>query len=483
MSITPQAFQLHLSQLGNTKKYLIAYSGGVDSHVLLHLCAQLKTDFDDFKESFSAVYINHGLSPNSRQWGKHCRNICNNLGIPITIINVDGRAKKGQSPEASARIARYHAFAQLLVKNETLLAAQHLDDQAETLLLQLLRGSGVKGLSAMPKKKPFAQGFLSRPLLDYKKNDILNYAKEHQLHWIEDESNDQQCFDRNYLRHSILPLLEKHWPAVRENFAKSAGLLAESQILLDQMAASDCQTLFFTDIHGYVEYDKLLLSPTLKLLAQEQVEAQPSARLNNVLRYWIAYNQSPLPSKKILQQIISNVLLARQDAMPLVSWQRDDIYCAVRRYQDKIYLLDSELTIKDKKHYHLKKGQVTQLACNKGVIQCVSADKQYNNFAYKKLFSKTLTVRFRNGGERYRRTAKGTSRSLKHWFQEHHIPPWERDTIPLIFWGDELIQVGNSIVCEQLNVEQGKNFLHDSVIIFWQKKNNKIRDEIFSEKR
>jgi len=470
MSITPQAFQHHLRQLSSTKKYLIAYSGGIDSHVLLHLCAQLKNINDEFKESFSAVYINHGLSPNAEKWGHHCRQVCAMLDISLTIIEVDGRTKKGQSPEASARIARYQAFRQLLVANESLLTAQHLDDQAETLFLQLLRGSGVKGLSAMPKIKPFFQGFLCRPLLDYKKKDILNYARNHQLHWIDDESNEQQCFDRNYLRHSVLPLLETHWPAVHENFAKSAELLAESQSLLDQMAASDCHDLFITDNHSNIEYNKLFLRPALKLLKQEQSDNHKSARLNNVLRYWIRLNHFPAPSRKILQQIISNVLQARQDAMPLVSWQRDNSYCVVRRYQNIIYLLNSALTIKDKKNYLLIKDQTTELAHNNGSIQCFSADK--TSFNGTELFTKTLTIRYRNGGERYRKTVTGLSHSLKHWFQENSIPPWERDKMPLIFWGDELIQVGNHIVCEQLTGKQSNSLLEDSIAILWQKEQN-----------
>ncbi|MCK5647371.1 MAG: tRNA lysidine(34) synthetase TilS, partial [Gammaproteobacteria bacterium] len=267
MSITPQAFYFHLQKLtAGTEKYLIAYSGGVDSHVLLHLCSQLKNSPTGFDQSFSAVYIDHGLSPHAKKWGRHCQHICFELDIPLTIIEVDASQKKGQSPEASARTARYQAFSQLLDNKECLLTAQHLDDQAETLLLQLLRGSGTKGLSAMPRNKPFAKGFLCRPILDYKKQDILEYARRHRLEWIEDESNLEQRFDRNYLRHTVLPLLEKRWPAMKENFAKSAEVLAESQLLLDKIADSDIHKLFFVNADGITEYDKLLLEPTLKLL-------------------------------------------------------------------------------------------------------------------------------------------------------------------------------------------------------------------------
>ena len=497
MSVTPQAFHFHLQQSAATEKYLIAYSGGVDSHVLLHLCAQLKNSPGGFEQSFSAVYIDHGLSPHAKKWGTHCQHICFELDIPLTIIEVDGSPKSGQSPEASARTARYRAFSQLLDKNECLLTAQHLDDQAETLLLQLLRGSGTKGLSAMPRVKPFAKGLLCRPILDYRKQDIINYARQHQLNWIEDESNEQERFDRNYLRHTVLPLLEKRWPAAQENLAKSAELLAESQALLDEMAVSELQSLFFVNSNGVTEQNKLLLEPVLKLLSRGHLTHQTKeqipfyyhhhelarlnlsrlnlSRLNNVLRYWIHLNNLPMPSKKILEQIVNGVIQARQDAMPLVSWQRDAFYCEVRRYRNKLYLLDASPVTAYTHKQSLAEGQVIDLKANNGNIKLLSANKvqQDHSFDREKLLSKKLTIGFREGGERFRRTATSLSHTLKHWFQEQGIPPWERDRMPLIFWGDELIQVGNYVVSDMVNEVQKKNLSNDSLVIHWQRIENK----------
>ncbi len=487
MSVTPQAFHFHLQQLAATEKYLIAYSGGVDSHVLLHLCSQLKNSPSGFEQSFSAVYIDHGLSSNAKKWGFHCQHVCFELDIPLTIIEVDARPKNGQSPEASARTARYQAFSQLLDKNECLLTAQHLDDQAETLLLQLLRGSGAKGLSAMPRVKPFARGLLCRPILDYRKQDIINYARQHQLQWIEDESNKEERIDRNYLRHAVLPLLEKRWPAVQENFSKSAEILAESQMLLDEMAHTDIQSLFFINKHGVTEYDKLLLEPILSMLQPDQ-ESLPAhkiashcrhhdsaclnlSRLNNLLRYWINLNNLPMPSKKILEQIVGSVIQAREDAMPVVSWRRDAFFCELRRYRDKLYLLNASPVIEHISSQPLTEEQNVDLKGHNGSIQLLTADKtaQVQSFDREKLLSKKLTISFRKGGERFRRTAQGQSRTLKHWFQEQGIPPWERDQIPLIFWGDELIQVGNDVVHEM----QKNSSSNNSCIIHWQRMKNK----------
>jgi len=499
MSVSPQAFHFHLKNLADTEKYLIAYSGGVDSHVLLHLCSQLKNSPSGFEKSFSAVYIDHGLSYNASKWGKHCQQVCFELDIPLTIIEVDAKPKKGQSPEASARIARYQAFAELLDKNECLLTAQHLDDQAETLLLQLLRGSGNKGLSAMPRVKTFAEGFLCRPMLDYKKQDILAYAQLHHLQWIEDESNQEEHYDRNYLRHTILPQLESRWPAAQENFAKTAELLAESQILLDEVAQADIQPLMVRNQQGKQEKDKLLLAPIVKLLECETLPDSNSylcqhrelARVKNLLRFWIHANQLPLPSKKILEQIIHNVIQTKPDAMPLVSWRRDAFRCEIRKYRDKLYLIDVSSAAYHSKnlsdeaeqvlklcHYALTEDQVLTISETNSEITLLAAKElsAARGLERQSLLSQPLSVRFRNGGERFRRTADGQSRLLKHWFQEQGIPPWERSQLPLIYWGDELIQVGNSIVNNALLSDDANN----SIIIHWISKD---LDEIKRNKR
>ncbi len=512
MSITPQAFHVHLQHLSAAEKYLIAYSGGVDSHVLLHLCAQLKNAPSGFKQSFSAVYIDHGLNAQAQKWGQHCQQICYELDIPLTIVAVDGRAKNGQSPEAAARTARYNAFAQLLTTDECLLTAQHLADQAETLLLQLLRGSGTKGLAAMPRIKPFAKGFLCRPILDYTQQDILNYARQHQLHWVEDDSNAEEHFDRNYLRHSILPLLEKRWPAAQENIAKSAEVLAESQFLLEKMANADLHDLVFINKHGFAEQDKLLLAPILALFTMpvEQVihcHHHELARVHNVLRFWIQSNHLPLPSKKILEQIIQSVLLAREDAMPIVTWQRDGCGCEVRKYQNILYLLKVPDGVGLQKTTSQVYASFQATLLEKNVLKLPNdigtlildipkpSLQQVVPYDREKLLSKPLSIKFRSGGERYRRHPNEHSHSLKHWFQEQAIPPWQRAMMPLIFWGDELLQIGNFVLNHSLDtyavnqpMKQHNGVVDDflsynvddslfpnsanSLIIYWQRENN-----------
>ncbi len=461
MSITPQTLHYHLSRLaGDAENFLIAYSGGVDSHVLLHLCAQLKNLPSGCSHLFSAVYIDHGLSPNAKKWGQHCQHICFELDIPLTIIEVNGRAENGQSPEAAARTARYQAFAQILKEGEYLLTAQHLDDQAETLLLQLLRGSGTRGLSAMPTIKPFAQGWLCRPMLDDKKQAILAYARQHQLQWVEDESNQEQQFDRNFLRHTILPELEQRWPAAQRNLAKSAQVLGESQYLLDKMAEADLRQVLEDD-HKSPVYTKIALQETRALLEIDEQQTQfKLSRLHNLLRYWIHINHLPLPSRKILEQIVQNVIFSRADASPLVRWKRDHFQCELRKYRESVYLINTTAQILPDRdtldrEYLLLPNQLLHIP-GIGNIEVQSAAGSE---------SQDLMVRFRRGGERFRKYPQASSTLLKHWFQEQAIPPWERDYIPLIYQADELIQVGNTIVSHRLLTKDKNN----SVIICWKR--------------
>ena len=191
--------------LSSFAKIIIAYSGGMDSHCLLHMLANDQL----LKSKLQVVHINHGLSIHAKDWEKHCKAICDTLNISLRVITLDISSKPGKSLEATAREARYTALASIIDVNEVLLTAHHRDDQAETILIQLFRGAGVRGLAAMPKIKKFATGSHVRPLLEINHDDLKRYAEQHQLKWVEDESNQEYCFTRNYLRAEILPQLKK----------------------------------------------------------------------------------------------------------------------------------------------------------------------------------------------------------------------------------------------------------------------------------
>jgi tRNA(Ile)-lysidine synthase len=215
-----------------TGKVFIAYSGGVDSHVLLHLVCSV----EQLKLKTTAVYINHGLQQEAEQWALHCEAVSLDLGVKFQCINVNAQKTIGKSLEEIAREARYTAFKSLLDKQDILLLAQHREDQMETVLLQLFRGAGVKGLSGMPLSAVFGTGKMLRPFLDVSKNEIIYYAEENKLQWIEDPSNKSDIFDRNFLRNQIIPQLKDRWPALDKTIARSARHCAKSEYISQELA-------------------------------------------------------------------------------------------------------------------------------------------------------------------------------------------------------------------------------------------------------
>jgi tRNA(Ile)-lysidine synthase len=403
------------------KTWVLAYSGGVDSRVLLHLLSQLQLPL-------RAVYIDHGLQAVSKDWAEHCRQVCADLNIPFESISVDAVARDGESPEAAARAARYAALEKMVSDEDCLLTAQHRDDQAETFLLQLLRGAGAAGLSAMASHERFGRGWMLRPLLEISREDILECAHAQGLHWVDDPSNQDTRFDRNYLRADILPRLQQRWPATSRTLARAAQQQAENQRLLDVLAQQDI---------GECAQSALELGGLLAL---------DEARQRNVLRYWFAQQHVRMPSQAILQQIIRQMLHAREDAEPCVQW--DDV--ALHRYQNKLYL--------EQRCTH----DVTQVldwdGCNplplpslRGELVLRESEAGLNSA----LRGKNLQVKFRCGGERIQPVGRTHTHELKKLMQEAGIPPWQRDRIPLLYCNNELIAVCGYWLAEKYAVNTG----------------------------
>lgn len=282
------------------KEFIVAYSGGVDSHVLLHMLSICRHDTPHL--NIKAVHIDHQLNPHSQQWTVHCQKICDDLHIPLFIETVSVDVQPGDSLEEQARLVRYEKLKKYVEKNSVLLTAHTLNDQAETFLLQALRGSGLKGLSAMPVQKKFGEGILLRPLLSISRHDILNYAKLHDLKWIEDESNVDPRFDRNFLRHEIFPLLAKRKPAVFKNFSRCARLLAEHEKMIVEITQADFEQVKTDDITK---------------ISGEKILHLSESRQRLVLRFWLLKNDIRSPSEKQLKHIQRDVLQARKDAHPV----------------------------------------------------------------------------------------------------------------------------------------------------------------------
>lgn len=362
-----------------------------------------------------AVYVNHGLSQNARAWGMHCQNICDALDVPLTVLEVDAKPKSGQSPEESARFARYHAIAELMNPGDYLATAHHQDDQAETLLLQLLRGAGPKGLAAMPFQSGLGNAKQIRPLLDFSREQLEAYGKQKGLRWINDESNQDTGFDRNFLRHELMPILKSRWPSAARTISRSASHNAEAAELLDDLAKQD-----FEIAKGDSE-DKLVIN---------RLNTLNTTRLKNLLRYWVVINGLPLPSDIKLQHVMTDVIPAAQDKMPCVKWKGAE----VRRFDGCLYVMSTLVEIDS--------GTVIPWGDLEAELELPGGRKLkcIGNVAFLQN-SSNVSVRYRRGGERIVPAGRRHHKSLKQIFQERHVPPWMRERIPLVYQDEELVSV------------------------------------------
>lgn len=426
-------------------RYWVAYSGGVDSHVLLHAMAALRPQLS---AAVNAVHVNHGLNPAAGQWAAHVISICDALSIPCHLFNVDARPRRGESPEAAARNARYHHFSQLIEAGDVLLTAHHQEDQAETLLLQLLRGAGPHGLAAMPLVAPFSAGQLARPLLNTAQALINDYAQERSLCWIEDPSNQERGFERNYLRHDVVPLLKAHWPAFSKTVSRAAAHCAEAAGLLDELAAEDLQRLS----GGAAE------RPLAARISLDGLRQLAPERRKNIIRFWIRKCSLPTVSTKIMDQINASLITARDDAVPLVRWPGGEL----RRYREDLYAMvplepfDPSLQFR----WCWQEGALELPAAIGSVVAqthlATSGDSSSKGLSRTQCEQQPLSVRFRQGGERCRLPGRTQHHQLKGLLQQAGVPPWQRDRIPLIYLGEQLAAVVGYFYCAPFQAKRGE---------------------------
>lgn len=415
---------------------LIGLSGGVDSVVLLHLLHQLAPRFS---WKIAALHVHHGISSNADDWAVFCTNLCNQYQIPLQIEKVDIAPLRAQGIEAAARRLRLAAFA--AQSCDFVALAHHADDQVETLFLQLLRGAGVRGASAMPLLSSSKRSLLSeqknshqivRPLLHTSRQEILDYAAAHDLQWVEDESNADEGYPRNFLRHRLLPLLGEKFPAYRETLVRSTQHFAEAGELLDDLAKLDAV--------GAIRADTLVV----------QVLQQLSLpRSKNLLRYFLHQSGAPMPQVVQLDTMLHQLCNARDDAKVCISFAGD---WQVRRYQGNAYALRA-LPEFDQNLVLPWQGEAALAwpALNKKVLfqQGIGL-----NISLEKLQRAPVTLRLRQGGETLRPAPNAATRTLKNLLQEHCIPPWQRDRLPLLYCGDQLVCIpGIAIAAEYQAVE------------------------------
>ena len=419
----------------------IGLSGGVDSMVLLNVLYQLKTKLN---LKLSAIYVHHGLSKNADNWGQVCFDECKKLGVDFSQkkINIDN--SEGIGIEASARKARYQILHQL--SNEFLVTAHHQNDQAETLMLQLLRGSGLKGLASMPSYDE--KRHLWRPFLKLSRDLIEEYAKNNNIRFIEDESNKNIEFDRNFLRLEIFPKLIKRFPQTIKSLGRSADLVAEGLNLNKAIAKEDAKNYFSED---FIKLNTKIFS-TL-----------PRDRVVNLIRWWLDKNQQKMPSQKIMDQIYTQIISAKKDAQINIHISSE---MSVRAYKNFLWLVKIK---KEKNSYDLiwKGEDIFELPGSGKLLFKPCLGK---GISLEKVGSSILRIQNRKGGERFKPKRNQPTRTLKYLLQEMNMPPWEREFLPIIYSEDMLVVVPNYGVHHEFVTDKDKMGL----IIEWINYESKI---------
>lgn len=398
----------------------IAFSGGMDSHVLLHALAGVR---NDFPFTLGAIHIDHGLQSASAEWADHCDRICSALGVPLEVRRVEVTGLADDGLEAAARRARYAALAESLAPTDYLLTAQHRDDQAETLLLQLLRGAGVAGLAAMPFRTALGQGTHLRPLLEFDRAALAIYAREKGLVWIDDPSNRDLQRRRNYLRHEILPRLQGVWPDAVNRLAYSAAHMAEASTLLNSLASNDLAHCQLPDRQH------------AEALSARALAGLPDARQRNALRHWLR-NQGVLPPGiQQLDAIQAQIQAKPRSSHACVSWGNVEIW----RYRDQLVAIPRLPSPTDS--LDATWDLVSPLFLPG--IGCLRAEAVHGQGLDRKRLPPSLHVRTRHGGEVIRLIGRRHHHAIKKLLQSAGVPPWRRKRLPMLYAGEELVAVAD----------------------------------------
>lgn len=375
-----------------TNGYLIAFSGGADSTALLHL-------FKNHK-NLRAIHINHGIQIEADNWQNHCQYICDQFDIPLIIE----KAHLQDHSENSCRLARYDFFKKHLKHGETLLTAHHAGDQAETILLKLLRGTGIKGLCGIEKNRPFYHGHLARPLLDFKPEQLKAYLIKHQINWIEDPSNQESAYKRNAIRNEILPVLQRYFPDTVDHIVRSAENCQQSLDLMSQLGNFNGKHL------------------SLSLCRNLPHHLQPT-----VIYHWLTDKGLPIPDKKTLKQITHDFLSAPSNRHP----HYKNKYYQIYRWQNRLHCIKNFTHVDDTTSYDWHTAGHFELPNHCGKL------------IYNGNTPIDLIVRFRQTGHKLKTHKHQFNKTVKQLFQDHNIPPWLKANTPFIFYQDELVSLGH----------------------------------------
>ena len=396
---------------------VVALSGGADSASLLIAVSGLGSTSRGL--GLRAVHVDHGLQPAADGFRQACAALCAELNVPLAVISVTVEIASGASVEAAARDARYAALQAELRPGECLLTAHHALDQAETLLLQALRGSGLKGLSAMPMCRPFGRGWHLRPVLEVAQDELLEFGARSSAPPIPDPMNEDLRFDRNYLRRQVWPRIEARWPGSAGALSRTARHAAEAQALLDSAAAVHVSRL---------RDGEALSVPGLRALA--------SSERINALRFWLSDSGVEPPSTARLTEALRQILDAQGDHLPTIVWGER----ALRRYRQRVFITDAQPPrLEGLRSWRVESGSRIDLGPNLGTLCWVA---QSGGLDAARL-PDSLIVRRRDGGESLRPAPKAKTQTVQHLCQSYGVLPWMRDALPLVFADDGLIAVAD----------------------------------------
>ncbi len=411
--------------------YRLAFSGGMDSQLLLSLLVELRAQRPML--DVSAIHVDHALHPDSGFWAKHCEVVCTAFGVPLSIRRVKVDADNG-GPESTARAARYRAFAEELGAGEHLLLAQHADDQAETFLLQALRGSGPDGLAGIPLKRHFQGGFMARPLLSLSRDQLREEACARKLLWIEDPSNRDLSLDRNYLRHAVIPRLRERWPSLERTLGRAASRSAAASRHVEDCARADLARLEPQES----PYGSYLSIKGLATLSRERRHA--------ALRTWFRTLGLRMPRLADLEAASRTLVEAADGSAGIVSLGDHEL----RRHRDRLYCI------------HVRKSvaafQIDWFPATNPILEIAAADVSLDSawLAARGLVidgDTHLVVRSRRGGELIQLGEPAFHKAVKKLLQEASVPPWERERIPLIYRDGQLVAVWGLAVAATLSGE------------------------------
>ena len=412
---------------------VVAFSGGVDSTVLLHLLVNLR--HQGMLKTVKAVHVHHGLSDDADHWAEQCHAICQQWQVPLRIAKVSVPRNTGEGIEQAARHERYRIFQQALSGGGCLLMGHHQDDQAETVLLRLFRGTGIEGLRGIPQTRSLGKGQLLRPLLNISRGAIEEYASHHQLSWIEDGSNQDERFSRNFLRRSLIPQIERRWPGASQRIARLTG---DAEAVCQSIESSVEEALAVCEHVEESWWADGFTLLNLKSLLDLESELQ-----NQVCRLWLKKNIHIVPGRDLLKRVYVELINAREDAEPQLKLGE----YLLRRFRGQLFITRENVPVPAESEQWC--WQTDASVCLQDGLWVHSEATDNGGVT---LPDRPLTIRRRQDVDtslKFSVTRRSGRKTLKRWLQDYQLPPWCRDRQPFVFDDERMVAAPGLWVCSE----------------------------------